>query len=214
MCIYSAVNIDGQKYKRIKRKGWRYDPRIPEEYQIMKECYGNPPKFSRGHMTRREDPNWGENAQQGNDDSMHVTNAVPQMQSFNGGVWLTLENYALENAKHDKQKICVFTGPFLHDNDPVKYNVKIPVEFWKVIAFIHDDTDELCATGYTMSQESFLRNDEFVYGEFLTYQVPIRVIEKKANLSFRNLTKLDPLKDDIFESISSPIQSVRQVRFY
>lgn len=64
-----------------------------------------------------------------------------------------------------------------------------------------------------MSQESYLRNDEFVYGEFLTYQVPIRVIERKANISFSKLTDLDPLKDDIYEFIGSPIQSVRQIRF-
>jgi endonuclease G len=214
ICFYSAVNIDGQEYKRIKRTGWRFDPRIPEAFQIMKECYGNPPKFSRGHMTRREDPNWGELAKQGNDDSMHVTNAVPQMQNFNGGVWLTLENYALENAKQDKQRINVFTGPFLSNGDPEKYGVKIPVDFWKVIAFVHDDTDKLCATGYMMSQENFLRTEEFVFGEFQTYQVPIRLIEKKANISFGTLSKLDPLSDDVFESISSPVQSVRQIRFY
>jgi endonuclease G, mitochondrial len=214
MCYYSAVNIDGQQYKRIKRTGWRFDPRIPEADQIMKECYGNAPKFSRGHMTRREDPNWGTLANQGNDDSMHVTNAVPQMQNFNGGVWLTLENYALENAKKDKQRISVFTGPFLFDSDPIKYGIKVPVEFWKIIAFIHDETDKLCATGYTISQENYLRNDEFVFGEFMTYQIPIRVIEKKANISFGKLSEVDPLVDDVFESISSPIQSVRQIRYH
>lgn len=213
LCYYSAVNVDGMHYKRMKRTGWRLDPRIGEKYQIMKECYGNPPKFSRGHMTRREDPNWGALAKQGNDDSMHVTNAVPQMQSFNAGVWLSLENYALENAKHDKQKICVMTGPFLRNDDPKKFGVQVPVEFWKVIAFIHDETGEICATGYTMSQENYLRNDEFVYGEFMTYQVPIKLIEKKANISFGQLSKVDPLKDEIFETISSPIQSVRQIRF-
>jgi endonuclease G len=213
VCIYSAVNIDGKKYQRIKRTGWRFDSRIPEEYQIMDECYGNAPKFSRGHMTRREDPNWGDLAKQGNDDSMHVTNTVPQMQNFNAGVWLTLENYALENAKKDKQRISVFTGPFLSDGDPVKYDVQIPVEFWKVIAFIHDDTGKLCVTGYTISQENYLKNDEFVYGEFVTYQVPVHIIEKKAKISFGTLSKADPLKNEIFESISSPVQSVRQIRF-
>lgn len=214
MCFYSAVNIDGQQYKRIKRTGWRYDPRIPKDSQIMEECYGNAPRFSRGHMTRREDPNWGDLAKQGNDDSMHVTNTVPQMQGFNSGIWLSLENYALENAKSDKQRICVFTGPFLRDTDPERYGVKIPVEFWKVIAFVHDDTDRLCATGYTMSQENYLRNEEFVFGEFLTYQTPIRLIERKANVSFGKLALLDPLKSNVFEALVPPIQSVRQIRFY
>jgi hypothetical protein len=35
--------------------------------------------------------------------------------------------------------------------------------FWKIIAFIHDETKKLCATGYTMSQESYLKEEEFVF---------------------------------------------------
>lgn len=215
LCYYSAVNIDGATYKRMKRpSGWRYDSRIPKEAQIMKECYGVEPRFSKGHMARREDPNWGPLAAMGNKDSMHVTNAAPQMQSFNAGTWLSLENYALENAKHDDQKISVITGPVLSDNDPTIFDVQIPVEFWKVIAFIHDDTGKLCVTGYTQSQEGYLRNDEFVFGQFETYQVPLKLIEKKAGINFGTLKKLDPLADAIFESIPSPIKSVRQIRFF
>lgn len=214
LCFYSAVNIDGQSYKRIKRTGWRFDSRIPREAQIMDECYGNRPKFSRGHMTRREDPNWGEDAVQGNSDSMHVTNTVPQVQSFNAGTWLELENYALENAKSDEQKICVFTGPYFKDTDPEFDGVKVPVKFWKVIAFIHDDTKKLCATGYVQSQEDFFQRTEFVYGEFNTFQVPIRTIEKEAGISFGNLSGLDPLVENFYESMPVPIKSVRQIKFY
>ena len=182
----------------------------------MKECYGNPPKYSRGHTTRREDPNWGERDQAilGNEDSMHVTNTVPQMQPFNGGVWLTLENYALENAKKDRTKDFCNYRPFFRESHPSKSKVKIPVEFWKIIAFIHDETDELCATEYTISQEDFIRNEEFVYGEFNTYQVPVKLIEKKSGLFFGKLTEMDPLADEVYESIPLPIRSVRQIRFF
>ena len=62
MCFFSAVNIDGNLSKKNTRAGWKWDPRIPKAQQIMNECYGSPPKFSRGHMTRREDPGWGEDA--------------------------------------------------------------------------------------------------------------------------------------------------------
>jgi len=75
---------------------------------------------------------------------------------FNAGVWLALENYALQNARHDRMRISVFTGPFLRADDPEEYGVLIPVRFWKVIAFIHDKTSQLCATGYTMSQKEAL----------------------------------------------------------
>ena len=67
-------------------------------------------------------------------------------------------------------KISVFTGPFLEDDDPIRFGVQIPVEFWKVIAFVHDETRELCATGYTMSQDDFLSDEEFVFGPHKTAQ--------------------------------------------
>jgi endonuclease G len=49
-------------------------------------------------------------------------------------------------------RISVFTGPFLTSEDPTRFGVQIPTEFWKVIAFIHDETRQLCATGYTMTE--------------------------------------------------------------
>jgi endonuclease G len=115
MCFFSAVNVDGNQSKRSARVAWRWDPRIPRAQQIMNECYGNPPKFSRGHMTRREDPGWGdrETARRGNEDSMHVTNTTPQMQAFNAPIWLALEDYALQHAREDAMKVSVFTGPYL-----------------------------------------------------------------------------------------------------
>lgn len=214
MCRFSACNIDGRNSKKRQRTGWLFDPRIPKEAQIMKECYGNEPKFSRGHMTRREDPVWGSDdaATLGNSDSMHVTNTVPQMQPFNAGIWLALEDYALDNARRDDMRICVFTGPFLKKNDPSRYGVKIPVTFWKVIAFIHDETGKLCATGYTMSQKSFLKEEEFVFSQHENHQRPIAEIERRAGVSFGGLADLDPLRDSS-ESTPTMLTSLSQVRF-
>jgi endonuclease G len=196
LCVYSAVNIDGTDSRAATRRNWRFDPRIPRDAQTEGEVYGNEPQFSRGHMTRREDPIWGpaDVALLGNWDSMHVTNAVPQMQPFNAGIWLGLEDYALEHAREDDMRISVLTGPVLHDDDPVKFGVQIPLEFWKLIAFVHDETGELTATGYLMSQASFLEPEEFVFGRHETYQVPITTIEAKAGLSFGALSDRDPLR--------------------
>ena len=213
MCFLSAVNINGKTSRKTKRGPWKIDPRIEKNAQIMKECYGNPPKFSRGHMTRREDPAWGNEGQanEGNLDSMHVTNTVPQMQPFNAGIWLALEDYALQNARQDKMSISVFTGPFFAKNDPVMYGVKIPTSFWKVIAFIHDETGELSATGYTMSQRKFLEPEEFVFSEHETTQTSIREIEKRAGLDFGDLTKVDPFKAT--ESFAAPLTDPSQIKF-
>lgn len=212
LCRFSAVNIDGNQPKSFARASWRTDPRIPAGAQIKAECYGAPPKFSRGHMTRRQDPVWGadEAASRGNVDSMHVTNAVPQMQPFNAGIWLDLEDYALQNAKRDRMKISVLTGPFLDDDDPTMFGVRIPVEFWKVIVFVHDVTGELCATGYTMSQRQFFSESEFVFGAHETSQRTISSIEQHAGLSFGPLAALDPFDEP--EGVAPRLTDVAQIQ--
>ena len=223
MCFFSAVNISGGQSRKNKRVGWKWDPRLPREQQIMNECYGDPPRFSRGHMTRREDPGWGgeATAKRGNQDSMHITNATPQMQAFNSPIWLALEDYALDHARGDAMDISVFTGPYFDVADPNMYGVRIPLTFWKIIAFIHDETGQLCATGYEMNQERNLQPEEFVFGQFVSpqlgiaTQVPIRGIAARSGLAFGNLPDFDPLgagEEAIFDAPPS-LTAFSQIRF-
>lgn len=216
MCYFSACNIDGKLSKRgIARSPWKYDGRLLNSEQIKDECYGNSPKFSRGHMTRKEDPIWGEMemAKAAAADTFHVTNATPQMQLFNAPTWLALENYALENSRQDEMKISVITGPIFSSEDPIKYKIKIPVEFFKIIVFIHDKTRKLCATGYTVSQEDYFKKEEFVFGQFETYQVSIKSIENRTGISFGNLSSVDPFKGKREEAVASPISRVEDILF-
>jgi endonuclease G, mitochondrial len=225
LCRFSACNIDGAASRRTTRSGWRRDPRIPERAQILDECYGNPPRFSRGHMTRREDPAWGPpaTAQRGSADSMHVTNTAPQLQAFNSPIWLALEDHALQHARQDAMRISVITGPYLEDDDPVLYRVRCPVTFWKVIAFIHDRTGALCATGYEMSQQGNLdeRDQEFVFGQFfspqqnITTQVPIRSIEMRSGIDLGPLVAADPLsgEESLGDGHGRRLDRVEQIRF-
>jgi len=223
MCFFSACNIDGSKSRKSKRVAWKWDPRIPKTQQIMKECYGDPPKFSRGHMTRREDPGWGDavTARRGNEDSMHVTNTTPQIQAFNSPIWLGLEDYALGHAVEDEMKICVFTGPYLDPGDPVMHGVQIPPAFWKIIAFVHDETGKLCATGYEMNQESTIHDQEFVFANYtspqlgIATQVPITAIELRSGINFGNLADVDPLAggNESVDGARSRLLTLEQIRF-
>ena len=223
LCYYSAVNIDGSATFDIKgaRPGWNFDDRLDRALQIKGECYGNETegKFSRGHMTRREDPNWGKDRDEAvisNKHTFFVTNACPQVQPFNAGIWLSLEDYALENCEQDEMRISVFTGPIFRDSganaDPEYFGVKVPVEFWKVIAFKHDETKELTATGYRMSQRNLLPTaEEFVFGQFSKSQVTIRFVEKVTGLDFHHLRDHDPL-DDGEEAVGDVIRPLRTLR--
>ncbi|HTV00367.1 MAG TPA: DNA/RNA non-specific endonuclease, partial [Luteitalea sp.] len=216
VCYLSAVNIDGARsVPHLRRRDWRFDPRVPEAQQLSGRVYGNAPRFSRGHMTRREDPAWGETraeADEGNTDSMHLANAVPQMQPFNAGIWLGLEDYALQQAREDDQKISVMTGPVLRDDDPIFDDVAVPIEFWKLIAFVHDETGDLSVSGYVLSQRGFLPHREAVFGAYETYQVPVTTIEQRAGLRFGTLTARDVLAQQN-EGAVLPLTSPDEIRW-
>ncbi len=81
-----------------------------------------------------------------------------------------------------------------------------------MIAFIHDRSGELCATGYTMSQDAFFRDDEFVFGRHETAQTRIAGIEQRAGLSFGALTRLDPFEGDE-EGAVTRLTEPSQIRF-
>ena len=60
-----------------------------------------------------------------------------------------------------------------------------------MIAFIHDDTGELTATGYSASQDEQL--PEFVFGDYDTWQKPLTWIEEKAGYPSEIFMQHDPL---------------------
>ncbi|MDO5612609.1 MAG: DNA/RNA non-specific endonuclease [Paracoccus sp. (in: a-proteobacteria)] len=189
--LFSACNIDGSQSDRTipRSNTWRRDPRIAPEYQNLREAYGHQGQglFSRGHMTRREDPNWGDRdtARQADADTFHITNVAPQRQGFNGGIWLRLEDYVLDNTDRSNMRVSVVTGPVLSPDDPVYYNRRIPTAFWKVIAFVHAHSGELTTIGYRRSQMDYLprpSGGRFVFGDFHDSQVPVAAIAAETGL--------------------------------
>lgn len=215
MPVVSCVNLDGTREKVVKRKdtAWRRDPRIETRYQLVSEgIYGreNEGLFSRGHMTRREDPNWGSTseAEQADADTFHAPNACPQVQGFNAPIWLALEDYIKANAWHDDMRVSVMTGPVFAEDDPIyrplyegqRLELRVPTDFWKVVVFQHDDSGEVVATAYMASQAAQLprRNrarPQFVFGAFDEYQLRIADLQEITQLDFGPLIERDVLAD-------------------
>jgi endonuclease G len=85
----------------------------------------------------------------------------------------------------------------LADDDDEYRGVKLPRQYWKVVAMVKQD-GELSATGYLLSQERLIDGleslEEFSYGEYRTFQVPIERIEQLTGLSFGDLPDADPLE--------------------
>ncbi len=209
---FTASNIDGTLFRRVGRKdNWRKDPRIDESHQWGKELYSaDKSDFDRGHMTKREDVQWGDTvleATNAADSTFYFTNAVPQHGKLNQRIWADLEDYILhtETVREDL-RICVFTGPVLTDKDPVfvtpvkNTRIQIPFLFWKVVVFPKSD-GKLYRTGFLMGQKSLLENngiveiisDEFEsvteedklfmeFSEADTFQVSIATIEQLTGM--------------------------------
>lgn len=199
IALFTACNIDGGKLFNIRRgsDSWRLDPRLDRDFQAGNELYRNNP-LDRGHLVRRLDPGWGESREEAEmavEDTFFYTNAAPQHSGLNQRSWLNLEDYVLDHAATHDLKVSVFTGPVFNECDGEYRETRIPREYWKVVAVINSFTGNLSTTGYLLSQSDLIGDLEFVYGAFNTYQVPVKVIEKKSGLSFGNLSNFDPLSE-------------------
>lgn len=194
LAYFTAVNIDAKQRVKIPRgrDNWRFDSRISEKDQYGNEVY-RANDLDRGHLVRREDPNWGKDAQAANEDTFHFTNSSPQHKNLNQKIWLGLEDYILKNAETHGLKVSVFTGPVFREDDMVyRKKYRIPRDFWKVVVVVKKD-GKLSATAYLQTQEDMIRGLEFAYGQYETYQVPVTKIEELTGLRFGDLPKYDPL---------------------
>ena len=204
----TGVNIDGARSVRIKRSNdkWFTDGRIPEDEQLGAKNYGL--DIDRGHMVRREDPNWGDSstAVQANDDTFHYVNAAPQHSLLNQGksLWQGLENYILDNSRTSGFQACVFTGPVLAPDLEELDGANIPLEFWKMVATLDEKGEKLRATAYLLSQGQLIRdllekrsrteaNEGVVLGEYRTFQIAVSDLAQATGYDFSQYVQYDPL---------------------
>lgn len=209
--IYSAANVRfDQRFEMSRpRDVWRRDPRILDKYQIQNFYYASN-KFDRGHLTRREDLEFGPsaNAALGSAaDTCHWTNCTPQHERLNQNreIWQGIERHILENTiLSEKLSVQVITGPIFDEGDPEYKDIQYPLQYWKVVAAIDED-DRLFATAYIASQDEVIGQYGIeaveLFGPYKTYQVKIAEIERLTDLTFRcgaddrgSLTAFDPLE--------------------
>ena len=199
----TAVNIDGERLVDVSRgDDWHLDDRVPADEQAGAELYARN-DLDRGHLVRRRDPVWGDEAVRANADTFVYTNAAPQAAAFNQSkeLWSGLEDYVLENAEAFDRRLSVFTGPVFADDDPLYRGVQIPRLFWKIAAW--SNADGLAASGYVLDQRPQLDDIDLAtatalsvgdpppLGPFRTFQVPIGDIAELTALGIDPLVAAD-----------------------
>lgn len=227
--VFAAVNIDGKQFRQLKRNelfaggsdDWTVDERAPE-YQWGSSLYtATGSHFDKGHMVKREDPQWGQNddiAKEAARSTFFFSNCAPQVGDLNRKEWRSLEDYILKKESAALAlKISVFTGPVLSDDDPFFVTeikgeqVQIPTLFWKLVYFTADNKN-LHRVGFLMGQKELLlkrgiakfKEEELEsavpkpaifddYEDAAMYQVNISIIENLTGLKFSPAN--EPYKD-------------------
>jgi endonuclease G len=210
LAYYTAVNIDGAQLVALPRDRdrWFFDPRIAESEQIGEELYRRN-ALDRGHLVRRLDPVWGPEPDRPNGDTFHFTNCSPQHERFNQGsdLWQGLENYILDNADVRERRLTVFTGPVLDEDDPLYKGVRLPLAFWKIVAY--DRTDgSLAVAAYLLEQARLVEDLLAAEARFDPgmYRVGLTHLEERTGLDFRHLHDAElPLSSIGLETVADRV---------
>lgn len=212
LAIYSAANVSFANRFEMSRPPdvWRRDPRILDKHQIENFYYLSN-QFDRGHLTRREDLEFGKNPKEAlasAGDTCHWTNCAPQHAKFNQNkeIWQGIERHVLETSIVDgRVDAQIITGPVLDEGDPEYKKIPYPLRYWKVVAAV-DSKGALFATAFIASQEEVIDQfgievTEVPIGPFKTFQTKISEIERLTALTFvggaqnnTSLSKADPLE--------------------
>ena len=213
MPLVSAVNVDGNPALRLdkteREDRWLRDNRIDFDEQLDETFYTNS-GFDRGHMSRREDANWGDTAEDAKkfaDLTCMHTNACPQAPKLNrstsSGLWGKLEKVILEEGVKLESgaagRICVFNGPIFSDQDRRFRSIQIPMQFWKLVVW-RNEKNKLKATAFKLSQANVVGDINFEALDFdkdmafQEFQCSIQSLSELTQLDFKAFLKYDTFK--------------------
>ncbi len=221
MPIISGINVDGDPKKRKdntpRKDVWLRDTRLSFDIQLS-DTYYKGSGFDRGHMSRREDANWGSNpedAKRNADLTCMYTNACPQVakinQSGKRGLWGILEKIVLESGaiveKGKTAKITVFNGPIFKEDDPVFRGIQVPMDFYKIVLWLTDDGN-LKATAFKLSQVELVSDIDFEQldldqnTEFKEFQCSIKSLQKETKIDFSAIVQFDTFEGNEGEEVA------------
>ncbi len=215
--LFTASNVAGGDFKRLPRKElfhgtdkWSMESRIESDAQWGSALYrADHSDFDKGHMTKREDVQWGLSDDEAADAARHTffyTNAAPQHKKVNRSIWRKIEDYILKTeAVGDRQRINVFTGPVMDEEDPVfvtpvkDATIQLPTLFWKVVYYLRED-GELARVAFLVGQKYLLEKFKIVrrqppkkkatrarflnFSQAQTYQIDVPLVEELTRLTF------------------------------
>lgn len=157
--LWVAYPLEAKHMGSLSRPNtWSYNPLLNTEYQVdlRTNSYNN--SYSRGHLIPNASRNGIEEMQL---QTFYVTNSVPQIQdSFNSGIWSSLEKALQDKAKI--KKLYIVTGvafetvgetktiSYTSAKDEPTKKVPIPNYFYKVVLSATTDSSGTVTSAQTI----------------------------------------------------------------
>ena len=184
---------------------WMDDPDIPKAYQTHDNDYKGT-GFSRGHMCMSNDR---QSSVDQNKQTFYMSNAHPQYQAHNGGLWLTLENKVNgwgNSAAFRDTLYVVKAGTIDRDEDILGYTTStktdarliIPKYFYMAVLCLRDGEYHAIAFWTEHTNESITK------AKPKDYAISIRELEEKTGIDF-----FCNLPDDIEEDVETEEPNLR-----
>jgi len=138
-------------------------------------------------------------------------------------LWGELENQIKSQSSNVGNKMSIFAGPILDDQNDIDHNfgggpVKVPRRFWKVVLVVEEaaTTPTLRAYGFVLDQSKAIDEfglEEFSLGEFATFQVALTEITGDSGVTFHaDVLAADTMPTAPHESKRIRIKSLDDVR--
>ncbi|HXA00604.1 MAG TPA: DNA/RNA non-specific endonuclease [Cytophagaceae bacterium] len=185
---YSIITKN-RKYGKYKRDNLSFvkDPKLTDDQSAKNSSYVGT-NFDKGHLTAAEDMTFDKEVMK---ESFFLSNASPQMASFNRGLWKKLESKVRKWGREDFDTVYIISGGILHNKlRRLNNDITIPDNFYKIVV-TRNGNGEYKAIAFLMPNKPSKE-------PLSSFVVTIDKIEK--------LTKIDfffKLRDDIENKLES-----------
>lgn len=168
---------------------WSFNPLLEEKYQVNLCDYSYNDSYSRGHLIPNASRNGIKEMQL---QTFYVTNSVPQIQdSFNNGIWSSLEGALQDKAK--SKKLYIVTGVAFEKEgvtETITYTtaqndtkqVPVPNYFYKVVLSATTDSSGTVTSAQTIG--FWFEHKEYSGVSYTNYAVSVDQIEEWTGFDF------------------------------
>ncbi len=162
-----------------RNEGWMDDPDIPTAYQTHYDWYSNT-GYSRGHMCMSNDR---QSSIEQNRQTFYISNAMPQYQSHNGGIWNTIETKinTWGNTSTFRDTLYVVKGGTIRDDqilETTTTGLVVPKYFFMAVLCLKDGNYKAIAFWTEHKNESGTGTSP------IDYAISVKELEEKTGIDF------------------------------